>query len=820
MKKQLKKTQSASLKTSARWIDSRVKPKNHIFATRGQQGPVRPGLFSFEDSEPDFLKRWMQSVILTVSTLWSIVVFAEESFTVKNIEIKGLHRINSGTVLNYLPVQIGEEIDVDATPQLIRALYETGFFQSVILSRKGSTLVVELVERPTIASIDLTGSTDIPAGKIKEILKEFGLVKGQVFQRAALDRLDRELKQVYNVHGKYNARIHEKVSTLTDDRVAISVTVSEGRISRIKDIKIIGAHDFDQAELLPELQLSVTHFLNYFNRKDQYSKAAMDASLESLRSFYLDRGYLKFNIISSQVLLSPDKKDVFINIHIEEGPQYHFAGHALVGKTIVPKESLDKMVLVKKGAIFSRRMVTESVSTMGNLFGDLGYGFPVINAEPRIIEADKTVFITFIINPGRHVYVRRINFHGNTKTSERLLRSIIRQNEGGLLSLHNIKESERQLKLLTYLKDINLATTPVAGTNNQVDVDISLEEAPSSEATASLGYGTVGPQLNASLNQYNFMGTGQTVGFAFNASYWGQNYNFNYYNPFYTKTGIGRGFNLYYQTNDPKKLDVSAYSSDRFGGDISYNIPVGEQSSMQFGYGYQSISIRSPGSVRQIRNFVNLYGYNFNQVLLTSGWNRNSYDQMPFPRSGSNQQAGITLALPATADSFSYYKSSYQIKAYQPFMKGFIFSTLANVSYGNTFNSKGLPFYENYFAGGNIQPGQVRGYDIFSLGPQDSTGRAIGANLLLNGSLALIMPYPISRENLRTSLFIDAGNVFSQGTIASLSGKNTGPMRYSSGVAIEWRSPLGPLAFSLAQPLNLQKGDKSQLFQFSVSSGF
>ena len=752
--------------------------------------------------------------------LGSMQLYAANGFIVRDIKITGLQRVSSGTVLNYLPVQVGEEVGPSSTPQIIRALYDTGFFQSVMLERQGNTLIVKVVERATIGSITVAGNKEIPSDKLKEILKELDLVKGRVFQRASLERLEKELKQAYNARGKYNARIEAKVESLTENRVAINVSISEGRVSRIKEIKIIGNHDFSSSELLPELSLAPSGIFTYFNKKDQYSKAAMDASLESLRSFYLDRGYLKFNIISSQVLLAPDKKDVFINIHIHEGPQYHFSGYTVVGKTILPREKIDSLIQVKAGDIFSRKKVTESISAIGLALGDVGFGFPAVNVEPRIDEKNKTVFITFMVDPGRHVYVRRINFHGNTKTGDYVLRNIIRQNEGSLLSLHNIKESERQLRLLSYLKNIDVKTNPVAGANNQVDLDINVEESPSAEASASVGYGTNGPQLNASFNQYNFMGTGRTMGLAFNASYWGQDYSFNYFNPFYTNTGIGRGLNVYFQAVDPKKLDVSAYSSDRFGGDVTYSMLLSEASSLQFGYGYQGLRIQSVGIVQQIQNFVNLYGRNFNQVRLNGGWNRNSYDQMPYPNKGINQQASVLVALPASKDSFNYYKTAYQTRMYYPISRGFIFTVLGNVGYGNTFNAQGLPFYENYFAGGIAQPGQVRGYDSYSLGPQDNNGNSLGANLLVNGSAGLILPYPLSRENIRTTLFADAGNVFIQGTPVALSGTDAGPLRYSAGLSIEWRSPFGPLAFSLAKALNKQPTDEEQFFQFTLSSSF
>ena len=745
---------------------------------------------------------------------------AADSFIVRDIKVTGLQRVSVGTVLNYLPVEVGEEIGPSSTPQIIRALYETGFFQSVVLEREGSTLIVRVIERATIGSVSVVGNKEIPSDKMKEILKELDLVKGRVFQRASLERLEKELKQAYNAQGKYNARIESHVTELTENRVAINISISEGRVSRIKEIRIIGNHDFSDAELLPELVLAPRGLFTYFTKKDQYSKASMDASLEALRSFYLDRGYLKFRIISSQVLLAPDKKDVFINIHIEEGPQYRFSGFAVAGKPVLPIEKINALIQVKKGAVFSRKKVTESISAIGLALGDIGYGFPAINAEPRLDEKNKTVFITFVIDPGRHVYVRRINFHGNTKTADYVLRNMIRQDEGALLSLHNIKESERQLHLLTYLKNVDVKTTPVNGSNNQVDLDVQVEESPSAEATASIGYGTTGPQANVAFNQYNFMGTGRTVGAGFNWSFWGQDYTLNYYNPFYTNTGVGRGINLYFNKVDPKHLDVSNYSSDRFGGDINYSVLLSERSSVQLGYGYQGLSILSVGRTQQIQNFVNLYGHDFNQGRFSGGWSRNSYDQMPYPSRGTNQLVTGLVALPLSRDSFTYYKTSYQARMYYPLFKGFIFTMLGNVAYGNTFDDKGLPFYENYYAGGIAQPGQVRGYDSYSLGPQDNLGRAMGANLLLNGSTGIVLPYPLSRENVRTTVFADAGNVFVSGTPVALSGVNAGPIRYSSGVSVEWRSPFGPLAFSVAKALNLQPTDRQQYFQFAMSSSF
>jgi len=765
-------------------------------------------------------KKKIISACCSTVVAFSLCISPANAFIVKDIKVNGLQRVSVGTVLNYLPVQIGEDLEPGSTADIIRALYDTGFFQSVSLERNGNTLVVNVVERATIGSINLMGNKELPTDKLNELLKQIGLVKGQVFRRSSLDSLEKELKQAYNARGKYNARIETKVTPLTENRVGITINISEGRVSRIKEIKFIGNHDFASNELLPQMALSTSDLFTYFTKKDQYSKAEMDASLEALRSFYLDRGYLKFSIVSSQVMLSPDKKDVYISIHVHEGPQYRFSGYSIVGRTILPKEKLDPLIQVKKGDVFSRKKVTESVSDISLALGDIGYGFPVINVEPKINETDHTVLIVFVVEAGRHVYVRHINFHGNTKTGDYVLRNVIRQHEGALLSLHNIKESERQLRVLGYLKDIDIKTNPVAGTNNQVDLDVNLEEAPAAEASASVGYGSNGPQVNAALNHHNFMGSGRSVGFTFNASYWGQDYSLNYYNPFYTKTGVGRGFNVYYQTMDPKRLDVASYSSDRFGGDVTYSVLVGEKSSLQLGYGYQDLNIKSVGRVQQVQNFVNLYGKDFQEIRLIGGWSRNSYDQFPYPTRGFNQQATSLIALPANHQSLSYYKASYRVSFYQPLFKGFIFNTMGNVGYGNQFDDKGLPVYENYYAGGIAQPGQVRGYESFSLGPKDVYGNSIGANLIVNGTAGIVLPYPLSRDNIRTTLFVDAGNIYACNTPALLQGTPSGPLRYSSGLAFEWRSPMGPLSFSVAKPINLQPNDRESIFQFTVSSGF
>ncbi len=767
----------------------------------------------------------VKKITLTTAALCvlSTSALALDEFKIQKIQYQGLKRIRASTVDNYLEIQPGQTLTGQRSSKAIKALYKTGFFQAVELDQRGNTLIVRVVERGTIGSVTFKGNKDLTSEQLRAVLKQLGITKGNVYQRSAIDRFKQSLLQEYNARGKYNAQITTRAVPLTQNRIALSINVSEGRVARIKQIKFIGNHTYSSSTLRSLMQLSERGFFTYFTKKDQYNKVLLDQSLQAIKDDYMNNGYLKFSIESSQVLLAANRKSVYINIKIKEGPQYHFSGFAIAGNTIISKTTLNELVSVKSDDIFSRMKVTDSIKAIGEALGNRGYGFPSINAEPVIDEVKRRIFVTFRVLPGRHVYVRRINFSGNTNTGDYVLREVVKQNEGTLLVLSKVKESERQLRNLGFLKQVNVKTTPVPNTNNQVDLDFSVEEAPSSEASVSVGYGTNGPEFNASFNQKNFMGTGRTTGFNFNTSYWGRSYGINYYDPYYTVSGIGRGFDIFYQTVDPKKLDVSAYTSDKYGFNVNHNFLLGDTASVQFGFGLEHLKLSSLGSkpAAQLQAFADTYGRRFEQLKLTAGWTNNTYDRQPFPHSGVNQQASVLFALPVSSGSLKYYKAMYQAHAYLPIhTTGFLLTGSFNVAYGNMFNKKGLPFYENYFAGGIAQPGQVRGYESYSLGPMDSNNNNLGGNFLLNGSLGVILPHPFSQESVRTTLFVDGGNVYAKGVSGALKGSASGNLRYSAGVALDWRSPFGPLSFSLAKPIKKQAGDQSNMFQFTVMSGF
>ncbi len=750
---------------------------------------------------------------------------AADGFVVEDIQVQGLQRINLGTVLNYLPVEVGQRLEPGDTNRIIRTLYDTGFFENIELEQEGSTLIIVVVERATIGSISLSGNSDIKTEQLNDVLSQMGLEEGEIFQLSALDLFEQDLRTEYNNRGKYNVIITSTVSPLSQNRVAININISEGTAAKIKAVNIIGNNDFSDGELLQQFNLSTPNLFKFtfITGADQYSQEKLDASLEALNSFYMDRGYIRFRIESTQVLLSPDKKDVYIAVKIYEGPQYTFSGYQLTGELVVPEEAFGRIIDIQPGEVYSYQKVTEAITYMGEALSSIGYGFPDIQVEPTINDSTREVFITFIINPGRHVYVRQINFSGNTRTSDEVLRRNLFQNEGSVLLLGNVRESERQLRILRYLEDVNVETVPVPGSNNEVDLNFNVTEAPSAEAYASVGYGTNGFELNAGLDEYNFMGTGKNVGFNFITSLFVTSYTVNYFNPYYTVSGIGRGFNAYFNKFTPGRLDIAGFATDRFGGNVVYSYLLSNTVSAQFGYGYEHLNIVSDGGVTQIINFINESGKTFDQARITGGLSSNSYDRFPFPTQGVNQQVTGLAALPAAKNALKYYKLTYVARYYKPLVRDFLLTALASFGYGDRFDGGGLPFYENFYAGGIADPGQVRGFDSYSLGPRDNFNNPLGGNILINGSLGLILPYPISRDSLRVTGFVDAGNVYSRGLPFDQEGTfntGSGPIRYSAGVSAEWRSPFGPLLFSIALPVNPQEGDRLEPFQFTLSTGF
>ncbi len=752
--------------------------------------------------------------LLFAHALTASIAYAFDPFVVEDIRVEGLGRIAAGTVFTYLPIKVGELIDDQRSAEALRALFKTGFFQDVRLQRDGKVLVVEVVERPAISDITITGNEDVQTEQVLDALKEIGLAQGRVFDRALLDKVEQELQRLYFSRGKYGVKIDTAVTPLERNRVNVAIAVNEGEVARIREIALIGNRDFESDELLDTFQLSSPTLFSFISGNDQYSKEKLAADLETLRSFYLDRGYINFNIDSTQVSITPDKKDIYITINLTEGERYTVNEIKLAGDLIVDAAELTPLMSLHKGDIFSRKLATESSTRISERLGNEGYAFASVNTIPDLQHAKKQVTLTFFVDPGKRVYVRRINFAGNVKTRDEVLRREMRQMEGAWFSTASVNRSRTRLQRLGFFDEVNVETPAVPGTADQVDIDYSVVERSSGSLTLGVGYSQAqGFLINSSVTQENVLGTGNRVSATFNNSDVNTIYSFSYNNPYYTLDGVSRGFSAFYRETDASDADVVNFSTDTFGGNVNYGIPVSEFSTVRASAGYENIAVEDVDtSSLEVNDFLTQNGDQFSTVKLAASHNYDTRNRAIFPDRGRLQTIGTEVSVPGL--DLDFYKLNYRHLWYLPVTDNITLSVNGEVSYGDGYGDLDeLPFFENYYAGG---PRSVRGYQANSLGPRDSNGRPLGGNLLTLANIELIVPVPFLKEagkSFRLSAFADAGNVFPDAEFEA------GDLRYSAGVAALWLSPLGPLSFSLAAPINDQAGDDTQVFQFSIGVG-
>lgn len=745
----------------------------------------------------------------------STTIFADD-FIVKKIEVEGLQFINLGTVLTYIPVKVGDRLDSSMTAKVIESLYKSGFFDNVSLFRDGNTLVIKVVERPVISSVKISGNKEIETKQLKEALKQAGILEGQVLDSSTLAGLKQALLEQYYNTGHYNARIDPQVVPDGKGKVALNINIFEGPTAKIKDIRIVGNNHFPTKKLLKEFSLKTTNWLSWFKHDDQYSREKLDADLERLRSFYMDNGYLQFKINSSQVSMTSDKESIYIVIYVTEGAVYSVGGTSLSGNLLGKDTEINNLIDIHPNETFSRRKVINIVQKITKYVGDMGYAFSDVNPQTKVDDVKHQVFINFVVIPGQRVYVRRINFSGNNKTSENVLRREIRQIEGGLFSGSKIEESKRRLLNLGYIKNVDSQLKPVANKNDQTDLQFRVEEDNSAKASLNAGYSDVdGFLYGASLSDSNFMGTGKNVGIQFNNSQDSQIYSFNYYDPYFTKNNVSLNLSLYAQYTDTSNVtDTSSYSTDVTGGTIMHGFPISDYSRLRFGYGYDDTRVETfDDSPKQVRDFIAANGNVFDLTKLYGGWQYSTLDRAIFPTVGLVQSVNLEGGVPVFASSLEYYKASYGATYYHPVTDYFVFSAHGFLGYGGGYGKiNKLPFFENYFAGGL---GSVRGYETSTLGPKDSNGNAIGGNVSLYGNLGLSLPTFFS-NSVRTTVFLDVGNVYDSGSGSNYK-VNLAELRYSVGVQLEWNSVL-PLVLSLAEPLNRKPGDREEVFQFSIGT--
>ena len=755
-----------------------------------------------------------------------------DEFVVEDIRVEGLQRMTPGTVFNYLPVKVGDTFNEQISVEATQALFKTGFFDDIKLERDGNVLVVIVKERPAIGSIDISGNKDIKTEDLMKGLDDIGFSVGRVFNQSQLDQLERELRRQYTSRGKYGVKIDSTVTPLGNNRVAVRISISEGKAARIKQINIVGNHAFREKTLLDLFELTGPTLISYFTKTDQYSREKFAGDLEKLASYYRDRGYINFDIDSTQVELTPDKKDIYITINISEGVQYKVSSVKLAGDFILPEQALFPFILVKKDSLFSLKDVTDSSKAITDRLGFDGYAFANVNFIPDINEEDKTVAITFHIDPGQRVYVRRITFSGNTRTRDEVLRREMRQQEGAWISTPLVDLGKARLKRLGYFDDVNVETPAVAGSTDLVDVNYTVEEKAFGQFTAGLGYGqTQGLIIQTSIAQDNFLGSGKRIQFAFSNSSYNQVLSFGYTNPYYTVDGISRTINMQYSKTQGLNSNITAFDNRVYGGGFTFGVPISEYNTVFFGVNYENTKLSSEGYYAQeVQNFINRNGSHFDVLRLTAAFAYDNRDNAIFPSAGMIHRVSAELSTPSFGHSIEFYKLNYRGQWYKPLFWKFVFSLRGDVGYGNSLDgsSEGLPFFENYYGGG---PKSVRGFKENTLGPRDSYNNPLGGYMRIAGGADIQFPVPFikkANDSVRLSLFLDAGNIYGFQSYLNSSGHwqridqgvDLGKLRYSVGFGGTWISPFGVVSVSYAQPFNTQPGDDIQQFQFNFGTNF
>ena len=755
--------------------------------------------------------RWFRAVLLLLLACHALTVIAIDPFVIKDIRVEGIQRTEAGTVFGYLPVKVGDMLTDDKAAQAIRALFATGFFSDVSLERDGDVLVVVVQERPSIAQIEFIGLKEFNKEHVTAGMRQVGLAEGRIFDKGLLDRAEQELKRQYLSVGLYAVNVTTTVTPLERNRVSVNFTVDEGAVAKIRQIAIIGSQVFREKDLLGLFVLRTPGLMTWYSKHDQYSRQKLAADLETLRSYYLDQGYLEFNIDTTQVSITPDKQEIYITIGITEGRKYTVSDIKIAGEMLVPEQEIRKLIRIKAGEVFSRARLTESTKLISERLGNDGYAFANVNAVPELDKEKQQVVFTFFLDPGRRVYVRRINVAGNTRTRDEVIRREMRQLEGGWYSTEKITLSKQRVDRLGYFNEVNLETPAVQGTTDQVDVNVSVTEKPTGMFLFGAGFGSGdGLVLTGSVSQNNIFGSGRNVGAVINSSKVNTNYSLSYTDPYYTVDGVSRGFDVYYRKTDPSGDQLGSYLTKTWGGALRFGVPVTEKDTIHYGVGYENTDITTFTSSPLIyQDYVNTFGSRNSNLFLTAGWIRDGRDSLLYTTSGTLQRAYAEISLPG--GTLEYYKFNYQYQRYFPLTRYFTFMVNGEAGYGNGYGSKPLPFFKNFYAGGISS---LRGYKAHTIGPKDSNGDPRGGGTKLLGTAEVLFPFPglENDKSVRMAAFIDAGMV--DDTFSSRE------LRYSTGMTISWFSPFGPLKVSAAVPIRDKPGDRKQPFQFTFGGAF
>lgn len=767
------------------------------------------------------------NIVAAVLALWVGVVQAA-NFTVSDIRIEGLQQVEPGIVFRNFPISRGNQVDDQRLNDATRDLFETGYFDDVQLLRdEGDVLVLRLVERPSVSLIRIEGNDLIKEEQLRDALKNGGVEEGDIFRRASLDQIRLELLKVYNAAGRYTATIDTEVEEVEGNRVALNIDIKEGKTAIVKQVNIIGNKNFTDDELLDLFDTGLTNMWSFWTDNDKYARERVSADIERLRSFYLDRGYIKFEINSTDVSISPDQKQVYININLTEGAPYTLSEIKLAGETGVADTALREAITAQPGDLYSRKSLTRIIDNMQKALGEAGYLGGKLNATPEFV-SDYEVAITIFVEPGKVTYVRRIEIRGNSTTADEVIRREIPQMEGALAKADLIDRAKEKLDRMGYFSSINIKTQPVAGTDDQVDVLIDVQEQALGQFSAGIGFSdSAGALFDLGLQQDNFLGTGNSFGIAVSNSSVLQELSLNFTDPYYTLDGVSRGFDVYYRERDFQEDDVSNYNTNELGGSIAFGYPIDQfqRVSASLGLDTTEVALNSGVAIPStISSFVSGSQEEYLTYQLNLGWRYNDLNSRFFPTKGRSQRVDLAIAVPG--GDLSYYKATYDGRYYQPLNvdETWVLGFKTRAGYADTLDSNPYPFFKNFFAGGLST---VRGYGNNSLGPRDGvTDDIIGGDILLTGAVELIFPVPFLEDNsdLRTTAFIDAGNVYARecgtGLVNCSENIELGDLRMSAGVGLSWLTAIGPLSVSYAQALNEQSGDVTDAIQFALGRTF
>jgi outer membrane protein insertion porin family len=737
---------------------------------------------------------------------------AIEPFVIKDIRVEGIQRTEAGTVFSYLPVKVGDTMTDEKASETIRALFATGFFRDVSIEAEDGVLVVLVQERPSVAQIEFTGLREFDKDTVLKAMSQIGLAEGRIFDKGLLDRAEQELKRQYLSRGRYAANVNTTVTPLERNRVSLNFTIEEGDAAKIRQISIIGNQTFSERELLRQLTLRTPGLLTWYSKADQYSRQKLSADLETLRSYYLDRGFLEFNVESTQVSITPDKKDIYITVAVSEGPKYTVSDVKLAGELLIPEAELRKLITLKKGDVFSRARIAESTKAISDRLGNEGYAFANVNAAPDLDKDKRQAAFTFFVDPGRRVYVRRINVAGNSRTRDEVIRREMRQMEGGWFSSEKITLSRSRVDRLGYFTEVNIETPAVQGTTDQVDVNISVAEKPTGAVLLGAGFGSgEGIILSGSVTQQNIFGSGKHVTIGLNTSKLNTTYALSYTDPYYTVDGVSRGFDLYLRTIDAQNAGLGDYRTKTAGGTVRFGVPVTERDTINYGLGYERTEISTfVNSPLIYLDYVATFGKSTDAILGTIGWTRDTRDSLIYPTKGTLLRASTEVGLPG--GSLNYYKAQGQYQRYFPITRDYTLLLNGEIGYGAGYNDTStLPFFKNFYLGG---VNSLRGFRVFTVGPKDIQGNPRGGSHKLLGNAEFLMPFPglQGEKSVRMSAFVDSGMTGEKFAFDEL--------RYSVGFGVLWVSPMGPLKISVAAPFKEQPGDRKQMFQFTFGGAF